>query len=108
MRALARISIVTVLVAGLGSLAVSATATTSKLPELPVSELLTPAGKLTTLHSGVTYQASQFPFPLRVTPPDGAGRGRSGSRTRTVTAAGPRSTAGPPSVRAPPRASHAA
>jgi hypothetical protein len=75
MRTLARVAILAVLVAGLGSLAVSATATTPKLPELPMSELLTPAGRLTTLHSRLTYQASQFPFALRVTPPDGSWSG---------------------------------
>jgi hypothetical protein len=75
MKTLARIGILAALVAGLSSLAASAAATTSKLPELPMSELLTPAGRLTTLHSGVTYQASQFPLALRVTSPDGSWSG---------------------------------
>lgn len=75
MRTLARIGILAALAAGLSSLAASAAATSSKLPELPVSDLLTPAGKLTTLRSGVTYQASQFPFALRLTSPDGSWSG---------------------------------
>src|SRR5712691_6165340 len=75
MRTLARIGLFAILVAGLGLLAVSATATTPKLPELPASDLLTPAGRMATLHSRVTYQASQFPFALRVTPPDGSWSG---------------------------------
>jgi len=39
-------------------------------PELPVSNLDTPAGKLTPLKPGVSYQASSFPLAIRVTPPD--------------------------------------
>ena len=75
MKAFARIGLLTAVVTCLSLLAASAAATTPKLLELPVSDLLTPAGKLTTIHSGVTYQASQFPFALRVTPPDGSWSG---------------------------------
>jgi hypothetical protein len=49
--------------------------------ELPVSNLNTPAGALTTLPARVTYQASSFPLTLRVTAPDG---GWSGAQWRTT------------------------
>ncbi|HEX9549415.1 MAG TPA: hypothetical protein VF942_18885 [Acidimicrobiales bacterium] len=75
MRTLARAGVLAVLVASLSSVAASVAATTSKLPELPVSDLLTPAGKLTGLHSGVTYQASEFPVALRMTAPDASWSG---------------------------------
>src|SRR5436189_5055420 len=39
--------------------------------DLAVSNLNTPAGKMTGLHSGPTYQAGAFPFELRLAPPDG-------------------------------------
>jgi hypothetical protein len=39
-------------------------------PDVATSELFTPAGKLTALHTGVTYQATSFPIPIRVTPPE--------------------------------------
>jgi hypothetical protein len=45
-------------------------ASPSKLPDVPQSYLFTPAGQLTPLRAGVTYQASQFPLALRLTPPD--------------------------------------
>jgi hypothetical protein len=38
--------------------------------DLPTSNLNTHAGRLTSLHSGVSYQASAFPLALRITPPD--------------------------------------
>ena len=40
-------------------------------PELPTSNLDTPAGHFAPLRTGVTYRASSFPLPLRVTPSDG-------------------------------------
>ena len=49
--------------------------------DLPVSNVNTPAGSLTALGSGVTYQASHFPLGLRVTPPDGSW---SGAQWRTT------------------------
>ena len=49
----------------------AAAATVSKPSDLPKSYLFTPAGKLTPLHTGVSYQASTFPFALRLTPPAG-------------------------------------
>ncbi len=70
-----RLAPLLVLVAGLGTIAASAAATTPKPRELPVSQLLTSAGELTTLRSGVTYQAGAFPIPLRLTPPDGSWAG---------------------------------
>ncbi len=60
MRQRACIGLLAVLVAGLSSLAASAAATTPKLPDMPQSYIFTPAGKLTTLRAGVTYQASLF------------------------------------------------
>ena len=50
--------------------------------DLAVSNVNTPAGTLTALRSGVTYQASHFPLGLRVTPPDGSW---SGAQWRTTT-----------------------
>jgi len=47
----------------------AAAATVSKPPDIPKSYLFTPAGKLTPLHAGVSYQASTFPFAVRLTPP---------------------------------------
>src|SRR5438093_1057519 len=44
-------------------------------PELATSNLNTRAGKLTALKAGVTYQASEFPIALRVTPTDGTWAG---------------------------------
>jgi hypothetical protein len=38
--------------------------------DLPTSNLNTRPGKLTTLRAGATYQASAFPLPLRITPPN--------------------------------------
>ena len=50
-----------------GCLAASAAGSTP--PELKQSYLFTPAGQLTPLHTGTTYQASLFPTPLRVRVP---------------------------------------
>jgi hypothetical protein len=41
-------------------------------PDLPKSYVFTPAGRFTRLHAGVTYQASEFPIALRVTPTSGS------------------------------------
>jgi hypothetical protein len=83
MRTLARISFLAILVAGLASVAASTAATNATLRELPETYLLSglrlPAprmmGTLTPLQSGVTYQASQVPLALRVTPPGGGWTG---------------------------------
>lgn len=80
MRALLRTALFAGLFAGLGLLAVSATATTPTSREIPKSYLLSglppPAsrvvGTLTPLRAGVTYRASAFPLALRLTPPDGS------------------------------------
>jgi hypothetical protein len=69
MRTLARIAVVAIVVAGLSS-AVAAARATGKPAELPMSDLLKPSGALTALPARVTYQASDFPVPLRLTTPD--------------------------------------
>ena len=74
MRMLARIAVLALLAAGLSSLAATAAAA-PKLPELPVSQLLTSTGVMGKLRAGATYQASQFPLALRLTPPDGSWSG---------------------------------
>jgi len=51
------------------------TAAASGPRDLPQSYLFTPAGVMTPLRSGVTYQASQFPLALRVTLPDASWSG---------------------------------
>ena len=58
----------------------TATASPAAALDLPQSYLFTPAGKLTPLKSGVTYRASQFPFPITVTPP---GSGWSGAQWKS-------------------------
>jgi hypothetical protein len=74
--------------AALAALGVTVTASPARtlmgggLQDLPVSNVNTPAGSLTALRSGVTYQASHFPLGLRVTPPDGTW---SGAQWRTTT-----------------------
>jgi hypothetical protein len=67
MRPLAPIGLLAVLVAAFGSPAAS----TAKLPEVPESYLFTPAGKVTPLRAGVTYEASRSQPLLRVTPDAG-------------------------------------
>lgn len=67
MRTLARASILVLIVTSIASLATAASATRGKPPDLAKSYLFTPAGKLTPLHAGLTYQASQFPLALRLT-----------------------------------------
>jgi hypothetical protein len=79
MSKLAAISIIAVCAAGLSSLAAGA-ASTSKLPDIPQSYLLTAAGKLTPLRAGVTYRASEFPLALRLTPRE---RGWSGAQWKS-------------------------
>ncbi len=74
MRTLARIGVLAALVAGPCTLAAAA-ATTSKPQELPESYLLGLSGKLAPLRAAVTYQASQVPLALRVTPPDASWTG---------------------------------
>jgi hypothetical protein len=44
-------------------------------PDLPVSFVVCPAGRSIPLRAGVTYQASKFPIPLRITPPDASWSG---------------------------------
>jgi hypothetical protein len=58
----------------------TAAATLSSPPDLPQSYLFTSAGKLTPLKAGVTYRASQFPFPITVRPP---GSGWSGAQWKS-------------------------
>jgi hypothetical protein len=48
--------------------AIAAAAPSGNATELPISNLNTRAGKLTTLKTGVSYQASAFPIPMRITP----------------------------------------
>ena len=69
-------------VAGIASVA-AAKAATAKPPDLPVSFVICPVGKSIPLQAGVTYQASKFPIPLRLTPPD---RSWSGGQWKTASA----------------------
>lgn len=57
-------------------------AASSALPDISQSYLFSPAGKLTPLRAGVTYRATQFPLPLRVTPPDGRWAGAQWKQNR--------------------------
>ena len=70
-----RLLLAGIVVAVCATATAAAAATTTKLPDVPQSYLFTPAGKLTPLRSGVTYQASQFPLAVRLTPPDGSWSG---------------------------------
>ena len=75
MRAHPRVAIAAAVLSGIALLAMpvaEAATSTSNLPEVPVSQLLTSAGKLTRLHAGVTYGASSLPIAVRLTPPDGS------------------------------------
>jgi hypothetical protein len=72
-RAPSRTTILAILVAGIGSLTAAAAA--AEPPDLSVSDLFTSGGHGTRLAAGVTYQASEFPLALRVTPPDGSWAG---------------------------------
>jgi hypothetical protein len=56
------------------AVAVAAAAGRGNPTDLPMSNLNTQAGKLTTLKTGVSYKASAFPIPVRITP-DGAWAG---------------------------------
>ena len=49
----------------------AARAASGSAPELPMANLNTPGGQFAPLRAGVTYRASSFPLPLRVTPSDG-------------------------------------
>ena len=71
-------------IAAVAGAALAAVATAGNPTELPMSNLNTQAGKLTTLKTGVTYQASAFPIALRITPPDVTWGGGSGRRARTA------------------------
>jgi hypothetical protein len=73
MKTARRIGVLAVIAVGLGSPA--ATAVTANVPDLPESYIFSAAGKLTPLRSGLTYWASQFPLPVRVTPTDGSWTG---------------------------------
>jgi hypothetical protein len=68
MRTLRLTTLAVVLAAGLSSLAAAA----GTPPDVPVSYLFSPAGKLARLKAGVAYQAMDFPIPFRVTAPDGS------------------------------------
>ena len=48
----------------------AAAAAAPKPPDVPQSYVFTPPGMLTPLRAAITYRASQFPLPLRLTPPD--------------------------------------
>jgi hypothetical protein len=56
---------------GLAAGCIAAAAAAAGPPDIPQSYLFSPAGKLTPLHPGTAYQASQFPVPLRVNAPEG-------------------------------------
>src|SRR5207247_4252660 len=60
--------------------ALSSAATGPSGSDLPQSCLFTPAGKMTPLHAGAAYRASQFPPAIRVTPPE---TGWSGTQWRS-------------------------
>ena len=62
-------------VAALAARVVSAAVTAAEPRDLPVSYLFSGPGHMTKLASGVAYQASEFPIPLRVTTPDGSWSG---------------------------------
>jgi hypothetical protein len=63
------VAVMTIVLAGSGY------ATSSTLPDLTESYIFSPAGKLTALRAGATYQASKLPLTFRVTPPDGGWAG---------------------------------
>jgi hypothetical protein len=56
--------------AAVAPLAGVAAASVSTPPDLPVSFVVCPGGKAIPLRARVTYQASRFPIPLRLAPPD--------------------------------------
>ena len=89
-------TLTSMLVAGLVCSVVAVSAAASTPRELFRNAFLTPSGHVAKLASGVTYKASDFPLPLRVTAPDGTWGERSGSdpRSNTRRAPLPRSTAG--------------
>jgi hypothetical protein len=68
-----RLTFLLSVVAGVG---VAASAVAAGLPQdLAVSDLFTGPGHMTKLAAGTTYQASEFPIALRVTPPDASWAG---------------------------------
>ena len=64
-------TLTSMLVAGLVCSVVAVSAAASTPRELFRNAFLTPSGHVAKLASGVTYKASDFPLPLRVTAPDG-------------------------------------
>ena len=66
----ARLAVVAVLSTAVVNPVTSPAATPPGPADLPKSYLFTAAGTMTPLHPGRTYEASEFPFPIRVTPPD--------------------------------------
>jgi hypothetical protein len=63
----------TAILVAVGVTATAAAVASSATPrELPTSNLNTPAGKLSTLEAGVSYQAGAFPLALRLAAPDAA------------------------------------
>lgn len=65
---LARVLSLTLVTAALGTAVTAAPG--AGPPDLAQSYLFTPAGKMTPLHAGVSYRASQFPLAIRLTPPE--------------------------------------
>jgi len=74
MRTTTRLTTLVLLVACVGSVAAVAGAA-GAAPELAVSDLFTGPGHLTKLRARVTYQASNLPVRLHVTPPDSSWSG---------------------------------
>jgi hypothetical protein len=68
MTPIARRAVLAVLAASL--LGASSAATSTGLRDLPQSYLMSSAGMLVPVRAGVTYGASQFPIPVRLTAPD--------------------------------------
>jgi len=67
-----------------------ATAAAASAPrDLPQSYLFTPSGALTPLRAGVTYQASQFPLAVRLTPADASWLGTQWKSGRDYFRGGP-------------------
>jgi hypothetical protein len=61
--------------AAIAPLAGVAAASVPTPPDLPASFVVCPGGTSIPLRARVTYQASKFPIPLRLTPPDGSWSG---------------------------------
>ena len=75
MSSLTRIATCTCVLVSFAASAASARPTSTPVPDIPKSYLFTPEGKATPLRARVTYQASQFPLALRLTPPEGGWSG---------------------------------